>query len=114
MRQNGGRRPGLFDTAFLLTRYGKEFDMLAIPTFVRRAVLPLLYHVGRALGKYGKYRNAPQSPPGPVENAADAMRSTPFRTDQAGSCLFTTQNSFSNELLREHLQTASASELLHS
>jgi hypothetical protein len=37
--------------------------MLVIPAFVRRAVLPLLYLVGRALGKYGKYRKAPQSPP---------------------------------------------------
>jgi quercetin dioxygenase-like cupin family protein len=59
MRENGGERPGLFDTAFLLTRYGHEFGMIAIPAFVRRAVLPVLYLVGRALGKYAKYRNAP-------------------------------------------------------
>ena len=60
MRENGGGRPGLYDAAFLLTRYRNEFGMLAMPTFVRRVVLPVVYVVGRALGKYDKYRDAPE------------------------------------------------------
>ena len=57
-RNNGGR-PGLFDAAFLITRYRSEFAMLELPAFVRRVVMPVLYVVGRALGKHRKYRNAP-------------------------------------------------------
>jgi len=60
MRENSGRRPGLFDAAFLATRYRSEFAMLAVPTVVRRVVLPVAYLVGRALGKYDKFRDAPE------------------------------------------------------
>ena len=38
MRRNGGERPGLFDTAYLLRRYGDEFGMLEIPAPVQRLV----------------------------------------------------------------------------
>jgi quercetin dioxygenase-like cupin family protein len=57
-RQNGGR-PALFDAAFLITRYRSEFAMLELPAFVRRVVMPVLYVVGRALGKHRKYTDAP-------------------------------------------------------
>ena len=57
-RENGGR-PGLFDAAFLMTRYRTEFAMLETPVFVRQAVMPVLYFVGRLLGKYAKYKDAP-------------------------------------------------------
>jgi mannose-6-phosphate isomerase-like protein (cupin superfamily) len=59
-RENGGRRPGLFDAAFLMTRYRSEYAMLELPVFARRVVMPILYVVGRALGKYQKYRDAPE------------------------------------------------------
>ena len=60
VRQNGGRRPSLFDAAFLLTRYRYEYAMLDLPAFVRRIVIPVLYVVGRVLGKHNSYRDAPQ------------------------------------------------------
>jgi mannose-6-phosphate isomerase-like protein (cupin superfamily) len=58
-RENGGR-PNPFDAAFLLTRYRSEYAMLELPAFVRRVVMPILYVVGRALGKYKKYGDAPE------------------------------------------------------
>jgi len=59
MKENGGKRPGLFDAAFLTTRYQTEFAMLELPAALRRFVIPLIYAVGRALGKYAKYKDAP-------------------------------------------------------
>lgn len=58
-KEHGGR-PGLFDAAFLMTRYRSEYAMLELPAFVRRVVVPIAYVMGRALGKYRKYRNAPE------------------------------------------------------
>lgn len=59
MKDNGGKRPGLFDAAFLTTRYRSEFAMLEVPAFVRQFVIPVVYALGLALGKYAKYKNAP-------------------------------------------------------
>jgi len=59
MKENGGKRPGLFDAAFLTTRYQTEFAMLELPTVVRRLVIPVIYALGLALGKYAKYKDAP-------------------------------------------------------
>jgi quercetin dioxygenase-like cupin family protein len=68
-KENGGR-PGLFDAAFLLTRYRTEFSMLELPAVVRRVVMPIAYVVGMVLGKYGKFKDAPP----PI--AADRARSS--------------------------------------
>lgn len=59
MKENGGKRPGLFDAAFLTTRYRTEFAMLEMPTIVRRIIVPFIYVLGVAFGKYAKYRDAP-------------------------------------------------------
>lgn len=59
MQANGGRQPGLFDAAFLTVRYRREFVMTEIPWMVRRVVLPIVCVLGHALGKYGKYKDAP-------------------------------------------------------
>jgi hypothetical protein len=59
-RENGGR-PSLFDAAFLGTRYRAEFAILEIPAVVRRVVIPILYGIGRLLGKYEKFKDAPAS-----------------------------------------------------
>jgi hypothetical protein len=59
MKENGGKRPGLFDAAFLTTRYRSEFAMLELPTVVRRLVIPVVYALGLAIGKYAKYNDAP-------------------------------------------------------
>jgi quercetin dioxygenase-like cupin family protein len=62
-RDNGGR-PSLFDIAFLTARYRGEFGLVGVPVLLRRLVLPLLYVIGRLLGKHRKYRDAP--PPVPA------------------------------------------------
>jgi len=59
MKENGGKRPGLFDAAFLTTRYRTEFAMLEMPSFVRQVLVPIIYVVGLALGKYSQYKDAP-------------------------------------------------------
>jgi quercetin dioxygenase-like cupin family protein len=59
-RENGGR-PGLFDAAFLMTRYRSEFGMLEVPSVVRHVVMPMVYLMGWLLGKYDKFRDAPRA-----------------------------------------------------
>lgn len=59
-KENGRGRPAMFDAAFLLTRYRSEYAMLALPTIVRSVVMPMLYVIGRVLGRYEKYRDAPE------------------------------------------------------
>lgn len=60
MKEGSTGRPSLFDAAFLLRRYRGEYAMLELPPVVRRVALPILYVIGRVLGKYEKYRNAPE------------------------------------------------------
>jgi quercetin dioxygenase-like cupin family protein len=71
-RRNGGQRPDPFDAAFLTTRYKSEFEMVEIPAFVRSFVFPVQVVVGRLLGKYKKYADAPEpvKAQGPREKVA--------------------------------------------
>lgn len=59
-KQNGGKRPDLFDVAYLLRRYKSEFEMVAVPSFVQRFGFPFLVTIGNLLGKYQKYVDAPE------------------------------------------------------
>jgi quercetin dioxygenase-like cupin family protein len=59
-RENGGTRPDPFEAAFLARRYRSEFDMAEIPAVVQRLVFPVQVIVGRLLGKYRKYADAPE------------------------------------------------------
>ena len=59
-RRNGGARPDPFDAAFLMTRYRSEFAMVDVPALVQRVVFPVLVAVGKVLGKYRKYADAPE------------------------------------------------------
>lgn len=52
-------KPGAFDAAFLLTRYQSEFDILDIPRPVKKLVFPVLLLLGRLLGKFKKFADAP-------------------------------------------------------
>ncbi|GAB3494055.1 hypothetical protein GCM10027341_09740 [Spirosoma knui] len=54
-------RPELFDTAYLLTRYKSEYDMMEIPKFVRKGIMPVIYRVGKLLNKYEHFKDAPQA-----------------------------------------------------
>ena len=58
--RNGGSRPGLFDAAFLTTRFRLEFEMLEIPGPVRKVLVPVLYRLGRALGRHERFAGAPE------------------------------------------------------
>src|SRR5688572_21771668 len=59
-KRNGGTRPHPFDAAFLMTRYRSEFAMLEIPATVQRFVFPVLLALGRLLGRYERYADAPE------------------------------------------------------
>ena len=59
-RENGGHRPGAFEGAYLSWRYRSEFGMTEIPSLVRSVVFPATVAIGTLLGKYRKYRDAPE------------------------------------------------------
>jgi hypothetical protein len=42
-----------------MTRYASEYDLPEVPSFVKKAILPATYHVGRLLGKYKHFKDAP-------------------------------------------------------
>jgi quercetin dioxygenase-like cupin family protein len=57
--ENGGKRPGTFDSAYLMTRYKAEFDMLEIPAFVKKVIFPVVLFFGKLAGKHKKFKDAP-------------------------------------------------------
>jgi quercetin dioxygenase-like cupin family protein len=59
-RANGGKRPRLFDAAYLLTRYRSEFGMADIPRPVQRVVFPIVVAVGRFFGLHRRFAGAPE------------------------------------------------------
>lgn len=50
-----------FDGAFLLTRYKSEYDIKDVPAIVKKIVFPIIVFVGKILGKYKHFKNAPPS-----------------------------------------------------
>lgn len=59
-RRNGGGRPSLFDAAFLMQRYRSEYAFLAVPRPVRAIVFPVVVALGRMLGRYDRFADAPE------------------------------------------------------
>lgn len=57
--KSNSARPEIFDAAFLLTRYSSEFDIAGIPSFVKKIVMPVTCFIGKLLGKYPHFKNAP-------------------------------------------------------
>jgi hypothetical protein len=57
--KSGSERPEAFDGAFLLTRYASEYEMADIPGFVKKVIIPATYYIGKALGKYSHFKDAP-------------------------------------------------------
>jgi hypothetical protein len=47
MNENGGR-PGMYDVAYLLRRYKREFKMIEIPTFVQKGIFPVILFLGNS------------------------------------------------------------------
>ncbi len=59
-RESKGSRPDPFEAAFLARRYRSEFGMTEIPAVVQSVVFPAQVLVGRLLGKYRKFADAPE------------------------------------------------------
>lgn len=57
--KSGTEQPEKFDGAYLLSRYKSEYDM-ELPGFVKKVIIPVTYFVGRLLGKYKHFKNAPE------------------------------------------------------
>lgn len=58
--KSGKAEPDPFDGAYLLTRYASEYDMPEIPAFVKKVIFPATCFVGKLLGKYTHFRDAPE------------------------------------------------------
>lgn len=58
-KNNGGKKPDDFETAYLLHKYRTEFDMLNLPGIVKSVLFPTLRTMGEVSGKFRKYENGP-------------------------------------------------------
>jgi quercetin dioxygenase-like cupin family protein len=58
--KSGKAQPEQFDGAYLLKRYSTEFDLPEIPSFVKKIIIPLTYFIGKLLGKYRHFKDAPE------------------------------------------------------
>ena len=58
--KSGSKQPEKFDGAYLLTRYSSEYDMNELPIFVKKVIIPITYQLGKLLGKYKHFKNAPK------------------------------------------------------
>jgi hypothetical protein len=57
--KTGTGEPEKFDGAYLLKRYSSEYDMAEIPGFVKKIIIPATYYLGKLLGKYKHFADAP-------------------------------------------------------
>jgi quercetin dioxygenase-like cupin family protein len=57
--KSGKGQPEKFDAAYLMTRYSAEYDISGIPVFVKKVVMPTTYYLGKILGKYKHFKDAP-------------------------------------------------------
>ncbi len=57
----GKSEPEAFDGAYLLTKYASEYDMPEIPSFVKKVIFPVTCFIGRLLGKYKHFEDAPSA-----------------------------------------------------
>lgn len=62
-RESANGRPETFDAAYLLRKYRSEFDMMGIPTFVKKVIFPLVVFIGKLSGKDRRFENAPDAQP---------------------------------------------------
>ena len=58
--KSGHAEPEKFDAAYLLTRYSSEYDLTDLPVFVKKIILPVTYFIGKLLGKYPHFKDAPE------------------------------------------------------
>ena len=60
LNRGENKQPELFDGAYLLCRYHREYDAPEIPGFVKKVIMPVVYFIGRLIGKYKKFEDAPK------------------------------------------------------
>lgn len=58
--KSGSARPEQFDGAYLLKRYASEYDLVEMPRLVKKVIVPITYFIGKLLGKYKHFENAPE------------------------------------------------------
>ena len=59
-KKSGKHQPDQFDGAYLLTKYKSEYAMGDISPFVRNVIIPITYQMGKMMGKYKKFKDAPE------------------------------------------------------
>ena len=59
-KRNGGKRPDPFDAAYPVKHFSSEFSLQEISAAVQRIVFPLQVALGRLLGRYSRYADAPE------------------------------------------------------
>ena len=59
LNASGTDKPEQFDGAYLLYRYRSEYDLPELPRFVKSVIIPATYHVGKVIGRYKKFDDAP-------------------------------------------------------
>jgi len=57
--KSGSAQPEPFDGAYLIKRYSSEYDLPDLPKFVKKIIIPVTYRIGKLLGKYSHFKNAP-------------------------------------------------------
>jgi len=58
--KTGSERPEMFDAAYLLKKYSSEYDMAEMPWLVKKLIVPATYYIGKLLGKYEHFKDAPK------------------------------------------------------
>jgi quercetin dioxygenase-like cupin family protein len=59
-KKSGKNEPDPFDGAYLLTKYASEYDMPEIPSFVKKVIFSITVVIGKILGKYKHFKDAPE------------------------------------------------------
>ena len=57
--KSGKAKPEAFDGAYLMSHYKSEYDLPEIPKLVKRTLILLTYYLGKLLGKYTHFQDAP-------------------------------------------------------
>lgn len=57
-KKSGSLIPEAFDGAYLVTQFKDEYDVLNIPPFVKKVIMPVTVFFGKILGKYRHFKAA--------------------------------------------------------
>jgi quercetin dioxygenase-like cupin family protein len=59
-KRGSNKRPEAYDAAYLMMRYKSEYGLPELPGFVKNVIIPTTYKLGKLLGKYDKFKDAPE------------------------------------------------------